>query len=98
MSTKLEPCECRCANPTELRELIRDIVRDEIAKGDAQMASEVMSVKEAATFLGLHRSTVSDYANRGHIPHRRIGQRLLFSRQVLMAWLDPCKPASTRKR
>ncbi len=59
--------------------------------------AEVMSARDVAAFLGLDRNTVYDYAGRGTIPCRRLGKRLLFHRPALVAWLDPCKAASTRK-
>lgn len=57
---------------------------------------EVMSVDEAAQFLGLDRNTVYDAAGRGEIPHRRIGKRILLSRTQLVAWLGACKAGSGR--
>ncbi len=48
---------------------------------------EVMSADDVAVFLGVDRKTVYDYANRGVIPHQRLGKRLLFSRSALVAWL-----------
>ncbi len=48
---------------------------------------EVLGVMEAAMFLGLSRNTVRDYADRGTIPHRRLGRKLLFSRSALVRWL-----------
>jgi len=59
--------------------------------------SEVMTADQVATFLGVDRNTVYDYAARGTIPHRRLGKRMLFHRGALVAWLDPCKAASARK-
>jgi excisionase family DNA binding protein len=53
---------------------------------------EALSVEEVAELLGLGRNTVYDAANRGEIPHRRIGRRLLFSRTAVMEWLRG-KPA-----
>ncbi len=50
--------------------------------------AEVLNAEEVAVFLGVDRKTVYDYANRGQIPHRRLGKRLLFSRSVLVAWLN----------
>ena len=49
--------------------------------------AEVLSAEEVAVFLGVDRKTVYDYANRGQIPHRRLGRRLLFSRSALVVWL-----------
>lgn len=58
---------------------------------------EVMDADQTAVFLGVDRKTVYDYANRGQIPHQRLGKRLLFSRSGLVAWLGSCKAASARK-
>jgi len=53
----------------------------------------------AAHATGVDRNTVYDYANRGVIPHQRLGKRILFRRGALVAWLDSslCKVTSTRK-
>jgi excisionase family DNA binding protein len=59
--------------------------------------AEVMDADELATFLGVDRNTVYDYAGRGEIPHRRLGKRLLFSRSAIVSWLGSCKAASARK-
>jgi excisionase family DNA binding protein len=59
--------------------------------------AEVLSADQAAAFLGVDRKTVYDYANRGQIPHQRLGKRLLFSRTALVSWLGACKAASTGK-
>jgi excisionase family DNA binding protein len=65
--------------------------------GSADAGREVMSADQAADFLGLNRDTVYEYANRGQIPHQRLGKRLLFSRTALVAWLGQCKATSHRK-
>ena len=49
---------------------------------------EVLNVDQVAQLLGLHPKTVYDHAGAGHIPHRRVGRRLLFSRRAIMAWLE----------
>lgn len=66
---------------------------------EAQPTSDVLTADEAAAFLGVDRNTVYDYANRGVIPHQRLGKRILFRRGALVAWLDSslCKVTSTRK-
>jgi excisionase family DNA binding protein len=60
-------------------------------------AREVISADEVATFLGVNRKTVYDAANRGQLPSRRLGRRLLFSRSAVLAWLQ-CKGSSERPR
>lgn len=60
------------------------------------MNHEVLSADEVAALLRVDRKTVYDYAGRGVIPHRRLGKRLLFSREAIMAWLAACEAASGR--
>ena len=50
-------------------------------------APECMRPDELATFLGVNRKTVYDYAKRNLIPHRRLGRRIVFSRTQVVAWL-----------
>jgi excisionase family DNA binding protein len=56
---------------------------------------EVLTVEQVADLLGLGRNTVYDAANRGEIPHRRIGRRLIFSRVAVLEWLAGKGPANT---
>ncbi len=81
---------------------IRQIVAEEIARALATAQTpprrEGMNAEEVAEFLGVDRKTVYEYANRGRIPCRKLGKRLLFSRQALVAWLGVCcETASSRK-
>lgn len=48
---------------------------------------DVLTVHQAAKLLGLGLHTVYEAAGRGEIPHRRIGRRILFSREAILAWL-----------
>ena len=78
---------------------VRQIVAEEIDRATARAPErEGMTADEVARFLGLDRKTVYDYANRGVIPHRKLGRRLLFSRSVLVAWLGSYETASSRRR
>lgn len=65
----------------------------------AEPASDVMTVDEAAAFLGVDRNTVYEYTTRGVIPHQRLGKRILLRRGALVAWLDAalCAPASASR-
>lgn len=47
-----------------------------------------MTADEVAAALGLSRNGVYEAANRGEIPHRRVGRRMIFSRRAIMAWLE----------
>jgi excisionase family DNA binding protein len=57
-------------------------------------AAEVLNVEEVADLLGLGRNSVYEAANRGEIPHRRVGRRLIFSRTAVMEWLQGKQPAN----
>lgn len=78
----------------------QNLVSDGVAMPvEPQPTSDVLTADEAAEFLGVDRNTVYDYANRGVIPHQRLGKRILFRRGALVSWLDSslCKATSTRK-
>ena len=55
---------------------------------------EVLNVGQVADLLGVGRNSVYDAANRGQIPHRRVGRRLIFSRAAVMEWLSGKQPAN----
>jgi len=50
-------------------------------------APEFMDVEELAAFLHVSSSTIYHRTRSGDIPTRRIGARLLFSREEIKAWL-----------
>ena len=50
-------------------------------------APEFMDVEELAAFLRVSPSTIYHRTRNGAIPTRRIGARLLFSREEIKAWL-----------
>lgn len=56
--------------------------------------AEVLNVDEVAELLRVGRNTVYEAANRGEIPHRRVGRRLIFSRTAVMEWINGKEPAN----
>lgn len=78
---------------TELDRTIERLVTQEVRRvlgrehQTSSDSAEVMNANDVAAFLGVDRKTVYDYANRGAIPHRRLGKRMLFSRSALIQWL-----------
>ncbi len=50
--------------------------------------SAVLTADQVAELLGVNRKTVYAAVERGEIPHRRLGARVLFSRAAIMRWLD----------
>jgi excisionase family DNA binding protein len=61
------------------------------------LRSDVMTADEAARLLRVSRWTLYAAINRGEIPHRRVGRRILFSRRALMLWLDGANPQDAGK-
>ena len=53
-----------------------------------EAGDQVLTAREAAGLLRLSRDSLYAAANRGDIPHRRVGRRMLFSRVALLAWLQ----------
>jgi excisionase family DNA binding protein len=58
-------------------------------------AAEVLSAEQVAELLGVDSKTVYDYANRGEIPCRRLGRRVLFGRRAILDWLN--KPVNDER-
>ena len=48
---------------------------------------EILTADELAELLGVNRKTIYDAVQRGEIPHRRLGRRVLFERGAVLAWL-----------
>ena len=55
--------------------------------GRGSSATDVLSVAEAARYLGLSVNTTYVYLADGTIPGRRVGRRWIVSRARLDAWL-----------
>lgn len=62
---------------------------------EAAISDEVLSVDQVAELLGIDRKTVYDHANRGRIPCRRLGRRILFGRRAIIDWLN--KPGNDER-
>lgn len=48
---------------------------------------EILTADEIARLLRVDRKTVYEAAQRGELPHRRLGRRLLFERGAVLRWL-----------
>ncbi len=70
--------------------VLRDVLAAELARAMSAtpLVRECLTADEVAVFLGVDRKTVYDHANRGHIPHQKLGKRLVFSRAALNKWLE----------
>ena len=78
-----------------LLQALRPTARDEATPPPSEDPPEVLTADEVAAMLRLDRKTVYDYAGRGVIPCRRIGKRMLFSREALALWLASCSKRSS---
>jgi excisionase family DNA binding protein len=58
---------------------------------DHPVSHECMGAEQLARFLGVNRKTVYEYAARNVIPHRRLGRRIIFSREQVVSWLGACR-------
>lgn len=54
---------------------------------DIADARPALCVQEAATLLGISPWLLLQQTRRGTIPHRRVGRRIVYSRQRLLDWL-----------
>ncbi len=50
-------------------------------------SDDVLDVRGAARLLRMGRNAIYDACGSGKLPHRRIGNRLRFSRSALLRWL-----------
>lgn len=59
---------------------------------------EVMTVPQISRILGVSRNVGYDYCRRGLIPHRRLGGRIIISRQAFYAWLNAAPSDQIKER
>lgn len=60
--------------------------------------SKLLSVSEAAEFLGVSQITIRRQIYSKKLPHHKIGDRYLFSEQDLSAFLEQCRVPSLTER
>jgi len=61
------------------------------------MESKPMTVKEMASYLGVHLDTVYKMVRANEIPHFRIRSKILFSSEAIDAWIAEQQEASKGK-
>ena len=49
---------------------------------------DILTVDEAAEFLRISRNSLYDAINRDEVPHRRIGRRIILSKEILFRWVS----------
>lgn len=81
----------------QLREIVRASVREELAKSSPAAAKEVLTLQEAAEFLGRHPRKISELIESEGLPAHYISEREpRFKRVELLDWLGQL-PAQPKK-
>jgi len=74
---------------TSLEQIIREIVRDEIAAArPANDDSDYLSIREAAAFARVSTGTVRRWVRTGELTRHEAGSRVLVKRDELVAFLS----------
>ena len=50
--------------------------------------SALLDVRGAALYLGLSPKALRRHLERGRVPYRRLGRKIVFVRTEIKAWLD----------
>ncbi len=77
----------------QLKALIREAVRQELAGASEQQQSDVLLREEAAAILKIHPKTLTKYAEQKKIRASKIGRDWRFRRADVMAFLQNGKAA-----
>jgi excisionase family DNA binding protein len=56
---------------------------DSLSRPGGILREPLLDARQAATLLGIPRSSVYDYAKRGELPHVRVGRHVKFIRSDL---------------
>ena len=59
-----------------------------VKKNGAKSSEQIMTLREVATYLGLHAMTVYKLTREGRVPAAKIGGQWRFKRDVLDEWLE----------
>jgi excisionase family DNA binding protein len=72
------------------------------ASGTVEAMEKLLSVADTAGLLGVGKSSVYSWAERGQIPSQKVRGRLMFVPSQLQTWLDeqhrPATPRDGRSR
>lgn len=59
-----------------------------MSESNGTNGADVMSVEQAADWLGISKSQLYAKVRDGSVPHRKLGKRILFLRKALEQWLS----------
>ncbi|MDY0404216.1 helix-turn-helix domain-containing protein [Virgibacillus sp. 179-BFC.A HS] len=60
------------------------------------MDRQTLTVKEVADLFGVHTDTIYTMVKQKQLPHLKIGNRILFSKQSIELWIEDQEFASLR--
>lgn len=74
-------------------------MRTRLSRRDQQQhkAKDVLSAMETAQYLGVSYRTFKEILSSGELPFRKIGRRILISKESITDWLA-FRPATPAKR
>ena len=80
---------CPCSNPSPVyaRRMFMALLSDAAKK-------RLLSVEEAAQYLGVQKRTIHSWASHEKIPSVHKGRRLLFNQEELDRMIEACKRAA----
>lgn len=84
--------------PPELLEQIAERAAEIVAGRAVPAASPWMSVDQAADYVGIPKQSLYKLTAAKAIPHAKPGNRLLFNREDLDAWVEQHREGSSSVR
>ncbi len=84
----------------QLKELVREAVREEIGAPRVAEEREVLTREQAAELLQIHPDILVRYVRNESLPAQKIGPEWRFMRSELLAWLEAraVKPGAHTER
>lgn len=65
-----------------------------VIEGEDSLERHMITVKEVAAYLGVHTDTVYCMVKLNEIPHLRMGNRILFTKDSIDWWIQDQTNAS----
>ena len=81
-----------------VKDCIREIVSEQIINRNDDCDSIILNVEDAASFLGVPKSTIYYFTSKGKICHTKRGRRVYFFKKELIKWLNEGRELSIKER
>lgn len=75
-------------NISELKQIVSDVVREEVNKinnNESNTKDELLTRTQASIFLNISLPTLRNYVKRGVISEKRLGNKIYYSKKVLIS-------------